>query len=136
MLYFKYVYLKNFITKLKQRSQICVKESVMASHWAFVIVILPGLVVLLHTNRVCTVVSALKLLLLWLQWLTTDATFWIVSTYQSTDTGPLGTALIQLLKLNEVLSELIGHSYWRFFFFLLLVFELEILHSLSNESRF
>ena len=108
----------------------------MASHWAFVILILPGYVVLLHTNMVCTVVSALKLLPLRFQWLTTYTTIWIVSGYQSTETSPLGTAHIQLLKLNEVLSELIGHSYWRFFFFLLLVFELEILHSLSNESRF
>ena len=69
-------------------------RSVMASHWAFVIVILPWLIELVDTDWMSTVDSALELLLVRFQWLSTDAELWIVSSNQSTDTGPLCTVHI------------------------------------------
>ena len=70
----------------------------MTSQWAFIIGILSGLVVLVHTDWMSTVDSALELLLVRFQWLSADAALWIVSSDQSTDTGPLCTVHVQLLK--------------------------------------
>ena len=69
-------------------------RSVMASHWAFVIRVLPWLVELVDTDWMSTVDSALELLLVRFQWLSADDALWIVSSDQSTDTGPLWTVYV------------------------------------------
>jgi len=51
----------------------------MASHWAFVIGVLPGLVILIDTYRMSSMISAFELLLMRFQWLSADTAFWIVS---------------------------------------------------------
>ena len=41
-----------------------INKSIMASHWAFELVVLPGFVVFINTNVVARVSSALELLLI------------------------------------------------------------------------
>jgi hypothetical protein len=93
----------------------------VTSHWAFEIGVLSRLVVLIHTHRVSGVYSTLKFLFVRLQWLSADTTLRIISSDQSAYASLTALCDFKLLELAEVLSELIGHDYWSFFFYFLLL---------------